>query len=117
MHRSTLPIASVNLASEVLIRYARYLQPGGDKYTGPLHCFTDLVKREGVRGLFKGWLPNYCRLGPQTSITLVMVCCMHAPSMCRSHYQRSVCSTCRLPLQCSGLMVVAVTCRWRSCGK
>jgi Mitochondrial carrier protein len=46
---------------------------GGNRFTGPVQCFTDLVQREGVRGLFKGWLPNWCRLGPQTSITIVVV--------------------------------------------
>mmetsp|Transcript_15707 Transcript_15707/g.47345 ORF Transcript_15707/g.47345 Transcript_15707/m.47345 type:complete len:296 (-) Transcript_15707:589-1476(-) len=45
----------------------------GNQYTGPIHCFRDLIRREGLRGLFKGWVPNYCRLGPQTTITFVAV--------------------------------------------
>jgi len=30
-----------------------------------------LVRTEGMAGFFRGWLPNYSRLGPHTMITLV----------------------------------------------
>lgn len=46
---------------------------GGAIYSGPIHCFTELIRQEGLRGLFKGWVPNYCRLGPQTTITFIAV--------------------------------------------
>jgi len=69
----TLTTSSLTVGNLLYAQKSGTLLAGGDKFTGPLHCLTDLVRREGVRGLFKGWLPNYCRLGPQTSITLVMV--------------------------------------------
>lgn len=30
---------------------------GGNQYSGPIHCFTDLVRQEGMRSLFKGSTP------------------------------------------------------------
>ncbi len=45
----------------------------GSKYTNPLHCATDIARREGVRGFFKGWTANYARLGPQTTIMFVVM--------------------------------------------
>ncbi len=30
---------------------------GGNQYSGPIHCFTDLVRQEGMRSLFKGSPP------------------------------------------------------------
>jgi len=32
---------------------------------------VNLVRTEGMAGFFRGWLPNYSRLGPHTMITLV----------------------------------------------
>lgn len=34
--------------------------------------FTDVVRTEGIRGFFKGWLPNWLRLGPHTIISLML---------------------------------------------
>jgi hypothetical protein len=30
------------------------------------------LRTEGVRGFFKGWLPNWFRLGPHTIISLMV---------------------------------------------
>lgn len=46
---------------------------GGNKYAGPLHCATEIIKREGARGLLKGWTANYIRLGPQTTVIFVVM--------------------------------------------
>eukprot|EP01026_Neomeris_dumetosa_P056076 TRINITY_DN5120_c1_g1_i1.p1 TRINITY_DN5120_c1_g1~~TRINITY_DN5120_c1_g1_i1.p1 ORF type:complete len:281 (-),score=30.58 TRINITY_DN5120_c1_g1_i1:458-1300(-) len=46
---------------------------GGNKFSSPLQCALEIVQGEGVRGLFKGWLANYARLGPQTAIIFVVV--------------------------------------------
>ena len=35
--------------------------------------FVQLVKSEGYSALFKGWLPNYIRLGPTTFIILIVL--------------------------------------------
>ncbi|RLO11395.1 hypothetical protein DYB28_001622 [Aphanomyces astaci] len=41
------------------------------EYAGAVDCFVKIVRKEGVRGLFKGWTPAYIRLGPQTIITFM----------------------------------------------
>jgi solute carrier family 25 uncoupling protein 8/9 len=41
-------------------------------YSGPWHCATDIYRRLGVRGLFKGWGANYARQGPMTTAILVV---------------------------------------------
>ena len=41
-------------------------------YSGPWDCVTDIYRRQGLRGLFKGWGANWARQGPMT--TLVFVC-------------------------------------------
>ena len=46
---------------------------GGNHYTGPLQCAQDIVKREGARGLLRGWTAQYVRLGPQTTVIFVVM--------------------------------------------
>ena len=38
-----------------------------------MHCMRDIIKQEGMRGLFKGWTANYARLGPQTTVIFVVM--------------------------------------------
>lgn len=40
------------------------------QYAGPIDCLTQLLRNEGPRALFRGWLPNYLRLGPHFIISL-----------------------------------------------
>lgn len=47
--------------------------PGGNHYTGPLQCAQDIVKREGAKGLLRGWTAQYVRLGPQTTVIFVVM--------------------------------------------
>ena len=47
--------------------------PGGNHYTGPLQCAQDIVRREGARGLLRGWTAQYVRLGPQTTVIFVVM--------------------------------------------
>ncbi|TDH73383.1 hypothetical protein CCR75_006406 [Bremia lactucae] len=35
------------------------------------NCFVKTIKHEGLRKLYKGWVPAYMRLGPQTLLTFV----------------------------------------------
>ena len=49
------------------------MRAGGSRYTGPLQCAGDIIKHEGMRGLFKGWTANYVRLGPQTTVIFVIM--------------------------------------------
>lgn len=44
-----------------------------NEYRSATDCFVQVVRREGVRGLYKGWLPAYMRLGPQTLLTFVFL--------------------------------------------
>eukprot|EP00941_MAST-03F_sp_MAST-3F-sp1_P001476 g1476.t1 len=38
---------------------------GKQLYKGPIDCFIKTLRHDGLRrGLFCGWLPSYCRLGP-----------------------------------------------------
>ena len=46
---------------------------GGNHYTGPLQCAQDIVRREGARGLLRGWTAQYVRLGPQTTVIFVVM--------------------------------------------
>lgn len=39
-------------------------------YRGSFHALQRIVHEESVRALFKGWLPNFSRQGPQTVIML-----------------------------------------------
>lgn len=41
-------------------------------YTGVFDCLVKSVKAEGVFGLYKGFLPNWMRLGPHSVISLLM---------------------------------------------
>ncbi|KAI9201842.1 solute carrier family 25, member 30-like protein [Polychytrium aggregatum] len=47
--------------------------PGAILYKSPLDCFVKTVQNEGVRGLFKGWLPNWMRIGPHTIVTFMVM--------------------------------------------
>ena len=41
-------------------------------YRGTTHALSCIVREEGVHALFRGWIPNYLRQGPQTMIILGM---------------------------------------------
>jgi hypothetical protein len=43
---------------------------GGSNVMGKV--FMQVLRTEGVRGFFKGWLPNWFRLGPHTIISLMV---------------------------------------------
>ena len=43
--------------------------PGVPNYNGPLHCFQDVIKREGVRGLYRGLGPNFIKTLPAITIS------------------------------------------------
>eukprot|EP00668_Euglena_longa_P041223 GGOE01054263.1.p1 GENE.GGOE01054263.1~~GGOE01054263.1.p1 ORF type:complete len:317 (-),score=79.05 GGOE01054263.1:170-1081(-) len=43
----------------------------GQLYSGPIDCCAKVVQAEGMRGLFKGCVANYARMGPYTVLTFV----------------------------------------------
>jgi len=42
-------------------------------YKNSFDCFIKILKTEGLIGFYKGFIPNYIRLGPHTTITLVVL--------------------------------------------
>uniref|UniRef100_A0A7S3LT05 Uncharacterized protein n=1 Tax=Aplanochytrium stocchinoi TaxID=215587 RepID=A0A7S3LT05_9STRA len=54
-----------NPADVLKTRMIGHLSGGsGPKYTGPMDCLQKTLKNEGFRALYKGFIPNYCRLAP-----------------------------------------------------
>uniref|UniRef100_A0A383VG02 Mitochondrial carrier protein n=1 Tax=Tetradesmus obliquus TaxID=3088 RepID=A0A383VG02_TETOB len=43
----------------------------GLRYSGVADCLMKTLQAEGLRGLYKGWLPNWLRIGPHTVITFL----------------------------------------------
>eukprot|EP00026_Physarum_polycephalum_P011256 Phypoly_transcript_11463.p1 GENE.Phypoly_transcript_11463~~Phypoly_transcript_11463.p1 ORF type:complete len:306 (+),score=41.80 Phypoly_transcript_11463:49-966(+) len=41
-------------------------------YTGTLDCFAKTIKSEGFYGLYKGFIPNWMRIGPHTIVTFIV---------------------------------------------
>mmetsp|Transcript_30992 Transcript_30992/g.100131 ORF Transcript_30992/g.100131 Transcript_30992/m.100131 type:complete len:344 (+) Transcript_30992:1972-3003(+) len=61
-----------------VIRARLYSQPLGNDgvgllYRGPLHCARRIVQAEGPAGLFKGVVASWLRVGPHTTLSLVLV--------------------------------------------
>lgn len=44
----------------------------GKIYSGVLDCFWRIFRSEGLWGFYKGWGASYLRLGPHTTIGLVL---------------------------------------------
>lgn len=43
----------------------------GSLYTGPINCFIQTLKTEGIQGLYKGAVAHYFRIGPHTILTFL----------------------------------------------
>jgi solute carrier family 25 phosphate transporter 23/24/25/41 len=43
-----------------------------NRYTGMADCFLRTLKREGIKGFYKGLLPNLLKVAPAASITYVV---------------------------------------------
>ncbi|KAI9297764.1 mitochondrial carrier [Neoconidiobolus thromboides FSU 785] len=53
---------------------SRYMnQPKDLIYHSPLHCATSTIKNEGFMALYKGFFPNWIRIGPHTVITFIIL--------------------------------------------
>lgn len=46
---------------------------GKPEYKGAIDVLTKVVRHEGVLALWKGFTPYYCRLGPHTVITFILL--------------------------------------------
>jgi hypothetical protein len=45
--------------------------PDSKLYSGSLDCIYQIVKEDGIQGLFKGFIPIWARFAPVTCIQLV----------------------------------------------
>ena len=45
----------------------------GLRYASTLDCFRKTIQAEGLVGLYKGWLPQWLRIGPHTIVTFVVL--------------------------------------------
>lgn len=48
------------------------VQTGSARYRGTLHCATEIGRKEGLRGFFKGCLAHAVRAAPASAITFVV---------------------------------------------
>jgi hypothetical protein len=41
-------------------------------YHSSIDALRQILREEGMQGLYRGWLPNWIRIGPHTMIALVL---------------------------------------------
>jgi hypothetical protein len=63
-------LVTTTATSPVDVIKTRVMNATHGEYTGPLDCLLKLLRTEGPRALFRGWVPNYLRLGPHFIISL-----------------------------------------------
>ncbi len=51
--------------------YTRCLTDTRNTYAGPVDCLLKTIRLEGFRGIYKGWIANYIRMGPHTAFTFL----------------------------------------------
>jgi len=51
----------------------RIMTDSDKMYRGPFDCFVKTVRHEGPLALMKGWVPNYCRLGPHFLVSIPLM--------------------------------------------
>ncbi len=49
------------------------LPSGKPEYTGAVDVVVTVVRRDGLRALWRGFLPFYARLGPHTTLSLMLL--------------------------------------------
>lgn len=53
-----------------LVHYVSIITDGkGQKYSSPVDALRKAIQHEGLRGLYKGFIPNWLRIGPHTLVT------------------------------------------------
>ncbi|XP_063721705.1 mitochondrial substrate carrier family protein ucpB-like isoform X2 [Symsagittifera roscoffensis] len=63
--------ATTSPVDVVKTRYMRQIQHSG-VYTSSLDCVMKSFSAEGVLGLYKGFIPNWMRIGPHTIVTFLI---------------------------------------------
>ena len=46
---------------------------GSHEKKGIVHLVADITKAEGLRWMFKGWVPSFIRVGPHTILTFLFL--------------------------------------------
>ena len=59
--------------SRVMAQPLDPLTSRGLRYHGMAHCFVRTVADDGFLALWRGFLPNYCRVGPRVAIVFVVM--------------------------------------------
>ena len=61
-------VVKTRIMNELVVHSA-----GGQQvYDGLLNSFVSILREEGVGGFYKGFIPNWARLGPHTIITFLI---------------------------------------------
>eukprot|EP01130_Rhizamoeba_saxonica_P004558 TRINITY_DN1860_c0_g1_i3.p1 TRINITY_DN1860_c0_g1~~TRINITY_DN1860_c0_g1_i3.p1 ORF type:complete len:158 (-),score=28.60 TRINITY_DN1860_c0_g1_i3:79-552(-) len=64
---------SAAATSPVDVIKTRVMNQGGIKiYSGTVDCFAKILKSEGPMGFYKGFIPNWVRIGPHTVVTMMV---------------------------------------------
>lgn len=63
-------LVTTTATSPVDVIKTRVMNASHGEYSGPVDCLLKLLRNEGPRALFRGWVPNYLRLGPHFIISL-----------------------------------------------
>lgn len=45
----------------------------GMVYSSTIDCFRKTIRSEGIMGLYKGWIPQWLRIGPHTIVTFIVL--------------------------------------------
>ena len=57
-------LATTTVSNPIDVVKTRMYVSGG-QYSGAMACLADVVRKDGMMGLMKGWSASYARLGPQ----------------------------------------------------
>ncbi|KAJ1434481.1 mitochondrial carrier domain-containing protein [Ochromonadaceae sp. CCMP2298] len=69
----TAAVITTTAANPFDVIKTRYLSDHDRRYASLIDCVRQLHREAGVRGFFKGWVPAYCRIGPHTVFTLLLI--------------------------------------------
>ncbi|KAL2813146.1 mitochondrial carrier domain-containing protein [Aspergillus granulosus] len=64
---------ATTVCSPVDVVKTQLMGGGGEGKRSVLRVVADLTKSDGVLWVFRGWLPSFVRLGPQTVATLILL--------------------------------------------
>jgi hypothetical protein len=47
--------------------------PTSSRTSGPYYHVRDILKNEGIKGFMRGWTASYCRIGPHTILSFLLI--------------------------------------------